>query len=107
MKKMATAMAIGALVAATAATAALETVIKQKDRQFSQPDLMVQKGENVIFVNEDIVAHNIYVEFNSGVVGTGLQKPGEWAAVIFAEQGEFPVRCAIHPTMKMTVRVAE
>lgn len=106
MNRMTLFAAIGAL-AATAAAASVNNVISQKGKQFSLPELDIHQGDSVVYMNDDVVAHNVYVAFNDSIADTGLQAPGESASVTFHQTGEFAVRCAIHPNMKMTVRVGE
>ena len=41
---------------------------------------------------------------NTNKVGT-VQKPGEKSEVVFEKMGDHDIRCAIHPKMKMSVKV--
>jgi plastocyanin len=84
--------------------AASEHVVAQKDKNFSQSALTVKSGDTIVFKNDDPVVHNIFskseiLKFNV------MQDPGEETKVEADAAGTFVVRCAIHPKMKLTVRV--
>jgi plastocyanin len=100
---------IGALVGASALIAAAaygETVVNQKDKQFSQEVLTIKSGQKVHFVNDDNVTHNLMIKDPSGAGRPGIvQKPGEQSDVEFSGAGEHEVRCLIHPKMKLRITV--
>jgi plastocyanin len=82
------------------------TEITQADQTFSQEAVTLKAGDTIHFTNKDSVTHNIKVMGADGDVDDkGLQKPGEVITEVFAKPGEYKVRCAIHPKMKMTVKV--
>ena len=98
----------GAFLAMTASTVAFaDTVeITQKDQTFSQPTVTIKAGDTIHYTNQDTVTHNIKILTADGDTDDkGLQKPGEVITEVFAKPGEYKVRCAIHPKMKMTVTV--
>jgi plastocyanin len=81
-------------------------VIGQKDRRFSEESVTIRSGGKLRFVNDDSIAHNVYARDPAGGNQSGvLQKPGEEFDLTFAVAGEHQVLCAIHPRMRMTVRV--
>lgn len=99
------AAALAGLSAAALAQAGLP-VIGQKDRSFSQEMLQIRAGGTVRFANDDSVAHNIVVRDPGGATRTSpLQRPGDHTDIVFAAAGDHEVRCALHPRMRMTVRV--
>ena len=82
-------------------------VISQKDKVF-HPDLLVVKtGESVMFRNDDPVTHNVFSRTEGSQFNLKMQKPGQEDVVTFDEAGDVTVRCAIHPTMKLTIHVTE
>jgi plastocyanin len=88
------------------ASAAETPIVRQKDKVFSTGIVTAPVGNKVRFVNDDTVAHNVMVNAPDGQSTPGsLQKPGEQVEVGFDQAGDHEVRCAIHPKMKMTVRV--
>ncbi len=80
-------------------------LVSQKDKQFQPGDIRVRAGETVVFRNDDSVTHNVMAAGGADRFNLGAQKPGDSAEVTFAEPGQVPVICAIHPKMKMTVTV--
>lgn len=97
-----------ALLGLTAAVAQSGTpTVGQKDRTFSTDTLSVSPGTTVRFVNDDTVAHNVVVRDPAGGAAqtSPLQKPGDQTEVAFRNAGDHDVRCAIHPRMRMTVKV--
>ena len=96
-------MIIGLSVGAFAANLS----ISQKGRVFSSEEIKIKKGETVTFVNDDSVPHNIMSTSKGNEFNLGSQSPGAATDVTFKEGGEVLVICAIHPRMKMTVKVAD
>jgi plastocyanin len=90
----------------TGAFAATE-VIHQKGRLFSTDGITVKKGEMLTFLNDDTVPHNIMSASHGNEFNLGSQPPGSSTDVTFKEAGDVTVICAIHPRMKMTVKVVE
>ena len=80
-------------------------VISQKNKVFEPVELTVQKGESVVFRNDDPVTHNVFSRTEGSQFNLKMQKPGQEDVVTFDEPGDVTVRCAIHPTMKLTVHV--
>jgi plastocyanin len=90
----------------TGALAATE-VIHQQGRAFSSESLTVKKGEAVTFLNDDTVPHNIMSASAGNEFNLGSQPPGSSTDVSFKGAGDVAVICAIHPRMKMTIKVTE
>lgn len=68
-----------------------------KQMQFQPAVLKVQKGDTIIFTNEDIVAHNVTEESNKRWSSSPLSTGKSWRLV--AEQSA-NYYCTIHPVMK-------
>jgi plastocyanin len=100
---LAAAFVAGAVVAAFAA----EHTVNQKGKKFSVSEIAVKKGDKVAFVNDDNVAHNIFSATAGNDFNLGSQAPGSSASVTFDKAGDVDVMCAIHPLMKMKVKVAD
>jgi plastocyanin len=84
---------------------AAERTIMQKGKVFSETAIAIKKGDVLLFVNDDNVTHNVMStdagnEFNIGAQGPGVSTP-----VIFDKAGDFTILCAIHPRMKLRVKV--
>jgi len=90
----------------TGAFAATE-VIHQHGRLFSSESATVKKGEALTFLNDDTVPHNIMSATKGNEFNLGSQPPGSSTDVTFKEAGDVAVICAIHPRMKMLVKVVD
>jgi plastocyanin len=93
----------GLSVGAFAAT----EVIHQQGRVFSSESISVKKGGSVTFLNDDTVPHNIMSASKGNEFNLGSQAPGTSTDVTFKEAGDVQVICAIHPRMKMMVKVTD
>ncbi len=102
--KLITLVIIGGL--STGAFAATE-VIHQHGRAFSIANVTVKKGEALTFLNDDTVPHNIMSASKGNEFNLGSQAPGSSTDVTFKEVGDVSVICAIHPRMKMIVKVID
>src|SRR4030088_2218276 len=94
-----TGLSVGALAA--------NQMIHQQGRVFSSESVTIKKGEALTFVNDDTVPHNIISTSKGNEFNLGSQPPGAATDVTFKEAGEALIICAIHPRMKMTVKIAE
>ncbi|NKB19464.1 MAG: hypothetical protein GKS01_02865 [Alphaproteobacteria bacterium] len=106
MKSKILASAVATLfVVAGATPVSAEVVITQKAKKFDKKKISIKKGESVKFVNADSIAHNIHSRSSNGKFDLGVSKPGTSTSKVFDKAGKFKVRCAIHPKMKITVKV--
>jgi len=92
-------LSVGALAA--------NLTIMQKGRMFSSENVTIKKGETLTFLNDDSVPHNIMSTSQGDEFNLGSQPPGASTDVTFKVAGEVQVICAIHPRMKMMVKVSE
>jgi plastocyanin len=97
----ASALALGAFNGATT-----EHVISQKNKTFSAAALSVRAGEDIVFKNDDAVPHNVFSGSPGFAFNLKSQAPGNQTKITFDKPGTVEVRCAFHPTMKLTVTVA-
>ncbi len=89
-----------------AASAALQTVVVfQEGRKFSESEVTIRRGQSVTFTNHDPFAHNVFSQTPGMSFDLRTQKPGSSSEVQFDNVGEADVRCAIHPQMRMRVKV--
>lgn len=96
-----------AALAVLSAGSAMAAEVVQKNKRFSSDTITVKKGESVTFVNQDPFVHNVYSQSPGMEFDIQTQMPGQSSTIKFDKAGEAEVRCAIHPTMKMKVQVAE
>ena len=92
-------LSVGALAA--------NLTISQKGRAFSSETVTLKKGGTLTFMNDDSIPHNIMSTSGGNEFNLGSQPPGASTDVTFKEAGDVLVICAIHPRMKMTVKVSE
>ena len=81
--------------------------VSQKNKTFAPGELSVKTGDEIVFVNDDDITHNVFSRTVGSKFNLKLQKPGEDKSVVLEQAGEVVVRCAIHPNMKMTIKVEE
>jgi plastocyanin len=106
MRKL-TSLTVVVLVGLSAGALAANLTITQKGRLFSSESITIKKGESVTFANDDTVPHNIVSTSKGNEFNLGSQPPGAATDVTFKEPGEAQVICAIHPRMKMTVKITD
>jgi len=88
------------------AVAASRTLdISQKGKAFSQASVTIKSGDNLRFVNDDSVTHNVFAVGQNFSFNLKKQPPGTAATVNFPKPGRYECRCAIHPNMKLEVVV--
>jgi plastocyanin len=104
MKSMTLALVI-AFTAGSVLAFAAERSISQKGKVFSESAITLKKGDVVMFVNDDNVTHNIMSNDSGNEFNIGAQAPGVSTPVTFDKSGEFTILCAIHPRMKLMVKV--
>ena len=82
-------------------------IIHQQGRAFSAESVTIKKGDALTFLNDDSVPHNIMSASKGNEFNLGSQPPGSSTDVTFKEAGDVQVICAIHPRMKMMVKVTD
>ncbi len=96
-----------ALVGLSVGALAANLTISQKGRMFSSENVTIKKGETLTFLNDDSVPHNILSTSKGNEFNLGSQSPGTSTDVTFKEAGDVLIVCAIHPRMKMMVKITE
>jgi plastocyanin len=105
MRKFAS-LALVIIVGLTAGGMVARQIVHQQGRIFSTDSIAIKKGETLTFLNDDTVPHNIASISKGNEFNLGSQRPGASTDVTFTEPGEAQVICAIHPRMKMTVKIS-
>ena len=82
-----------------------ELTITQEGKAFSEKNVTIEVGDRINFVNNDRTTHNIYSRTKGHQFDVGAQRPGTSETHTFLTPGEVKIRCAIHPRMKLTVKV--
>lgn len=65
--------------------------------QFQPSELSVQKGDTVVFLNKDMVVHDV-TEEKSKAWGSSPLSPGQSFNLVASESADY--YCTIHPVMK-------
>jgi len=99
--------AVLAFVAGSTVGLAAERTISQKGKVFSESVVELKKGETLVFLNDDNVPHNVLSTTPGHAFNLGLIGPGHSTPVTFDKSGEIQVICAMHPSMKMSLKVAD
>ncbi|HYX32276.1 MAG TPA: plastocyanin/azurin family copper-binding protein [Oligoflexus sp.] len=91
------------------ATLALAEVHKvyQKGKSFSTQELKIKAGDSVVFHNDDDTAHNVFSSSAGTRFNLKIQNPGTKNEQKFEKPGEGDIRCAIHPSMKIKLKIEE
>jgi plastocyanin len=105
-KNLALAFLAGGAVACAGVTSyAAQHSIMEKGKVFSEKELTIKVGDTLLFVNDDNIAHNVLSTSPDNSFDLGLLQPGSSRPVTFNTPGDVPIICAIHPSMKMIVKV--
>ncbi|HLI99922.1 MAG TPA: plastocyanin/azurin family copper-binding protein [Bradyrhizobium sp.] len=104
MKPLGVAIVIGVTCGSIAAYAAQRTIV-QKDKAFSEAEVTIKAGDEIVFTNEDSIPHNILSNSAGNAFNLGLQQPGSGVTYAFKSPGEVEIGCGIHPRMKLKVTV--
>jgi len=95
-----------AFLAGTSVAFAAQQTISQKGKVFSQSEIAIKVGDTVVFLNDDNIFHNVLSMHPDNKFNLGSLKPGSSTPVTFSASGDVNVICAIHPSMKMLVKVS-
>lgn len=79
--------------------------ISQKARRFTPAIASTRLSAPLTILNDDTFTHHIYYDDHGSRFDSGAQKPGQTVMLSFPEAGEYQVRCAIHPKMRLDVSV--
>lgn len=86
---------------------AAEHTVGQLNKQFTTEEITIKKGDVVQFRNQDPFFHNVFSLSDSKFFDLGSYPEGESRGVTFEDAGEIEVECAIHPSMKLKIHVAD
>jgi plastocyanin len=95
---------LGGVIASVDGAAADFTII-QKNKAISVRQIAIKVGDQITFVNNDSVTHNLYSETKGLEFEIELQPPGRSDTVRFSQPGVAEVLCAIHPNIQLQVHV--
>ena len=83
-----------------------QIVVSQKGREFNPGEVSISRGDTIQIVNDDgDLLHHAYIDSKKFSFDSGDQQPGSTTNIMFPQTGDYIVRCAIHPKMKLSVHV--
>ena len=95
--------ALALVLACCAGTAQAAThVVTVEGMQFSPAQLVVQRGDTVVWRNDDLVPHTATA---AGRFDSKSIAPGQKWRHVFAKAGKVDYVCTFHPTMKASIEV--
>jgi len=71
--------------------------VEIKAMQFQPAELSVQKGDTVLFINHDMLVHNVTEEKNKAWSSPSLAPGDSYQMVVNESSGYY---CSLHPVMK-------
>jgi plastocyanin len=80
-----------------------DAVVHLAGLKFQPDSLVVERGTEVQFVNEDVAPHTVTADDSS--VDSGILKPGADSFRLVVNQ-RFTYFCAIHPSMTATIEIS-
>lgn len=103
-------MIAASLLVLTFGLQAKEIEVVQKEKKFSVDSVVVNQGDTIVFKNEEAnLTHNVYSTTPGHTFSPEVQKPGQKTALLIDANkfapGEMLVECAIHPKMKLKVKI--
>lgn len=75
-----------------------------KQMEFQPEKVEMKQGDTVIWVNEDMVAHNVAEENGTTILSDTIAPNASWKMV---PTKSFNYICSIHPTMKGEIEIVE
>ncbi len=97
--------AIAAFLLGNIVALAAEKVIEQRGKAFSETEVVIKRGDTLTFVNNDNITHNVMSKTPGNEFNIGAQTPGTSVPVKFDSAGAADIICAIHPQMRMNVKI--
>ncbi len=80
-----------------------DVVVEIKDNACMPNEITIAKGTTVIWKNDDIRPHTVYIE--STGKGSPAINPGKSYSYTFTESGRFQYHCSFHSGMKAVINV--
>lgn len=79
----------------------VHTVVIER-MQFSPSDVYVNKGDTVMWVNKDMVEHNVTEATNKNWSSSAMKTGTSWKMAVLKNEAYF---CSIHPVMKGKITI--
>jgi cytochrome c peroxidase len=79
--------------------------VSQIDKMFKPGAIELHRGETLTITNDDTRVHNVRIADPRLKFNSGAQDPGESVSLKLDQDGLFEAHCAIHPTMRLHIKV--
>lgn len=89
------------------AVSTADTEMRNRDRTFNPPYVVIPVGSSVRFPNDDPFYHSIYSDSKSDPFDIGYYGNGPGKSVAFNSPGIIDVHCHIHASMHATIIVVD
>ncbi len=76
--------------------------VEIKQMKFQPSELTVAKNDTVVFINKDLVEHNVTEESNKAWTSSSLPNGASWRLVVLNSANYY---CTIHPVMKGKLKI--
>jgi plastocyanin len=76
--------------------------VEIKNMQFVPANLVVKKGDTVLWINKDIMAHDVTEQTTKSWSSSAIPSGGTWKMAVNADADYY---CSIHVVMKGKVKV--
>lgn len=81
--------------------------IDQKGQKFSKESIEINRGDTLKFTNSDPTPHHLMVKVDGKPFNKAQPAKSPPVEIKFEQDQEVTVRCAIHPKMKLKVKVGD
>jgi len=98
-------LALGIVLALASAAQGAEHEIRMAGSQYDPAITEARVGDTLVFVNNDVDAHNVFVPTVAFSTDLGKQDPDKPARLLLTKPGTFEVECVFHPGMTARVVV--
>jgi plastocyanin len=98
-------LAVVALCAAATGAPAAEQYIHMLGSAYAPATIEAKVGDTLVFVNNDVEAHNVFVPTVAFSTDLGKQDPGKSTRLPLTRAGAFEVECVFHQGMTAQVVV--
>ncbi len=86
---------------------AADITVHMEGGAYTPATIQARVGDRLVFENDDVVDHNVFVPTAGHGVDLGKQEPGGTAALPLGKAGRFEIECVIHPDMNLAVEVSQ
>ena len=79
--------------------------IRMQDGDYAPNKIEARIGDTLVFVNDDVMDHEVFVPTEEHGVDLGKQAPAATTELPLGKAGSFDVECVFHPHMLLQVQV--